>query len=419
LDGGIGSKVRIVPGLGTFVNRIWRWADRFRKDSAMTRPFMILVAIAAIAMPFASACPQGQTFALRPASPNVTVTKDVEYGRSDTVALRMDVYRSVGSSGTSPTLIFYNHATGADRRWFFYDAWARAAASRGLVAIVFDLRFGSEASDFQALMGYLTSRGATVGVNKDAIALYAGSGNVFSAFPLVEDPKLTTVKAAVMYYGEAPITEFRRDLPVLYVRAGLDRPSVNEAIVKLAALAVAQNAPVTLVNHASGYHGFEMFNDDDATREVMEQTIAFVRRATSPAFQAAIHRGVPEATAAGHVQVRDFAKAVPIYADLVAARPDDSRLRLSYGEALLGNAQYAEACGELEKLKGKGLGPRDLGLPAARACMLKGDADAAMGWLKTIPTRFLPPDVQSDTVFAPLKWREDFRALFASRKGAN
>jgi dienelactone hydrolase len=394
---------------------IWRPADGAEKDSAMTRSLTALVACAALAAPFASAHTQEQKFALRPASPNVAVTKDVEYGRSDTVALRMDVYRSGGSSGTGPTLIFFNHATGADRRWFFYDAWARAAASRGLVAIVFDLRFGSEASDFRALMSYLSSRGASVGVNKDAIAVYAGSGNVFTALPLVEDPTLTAVKAAVMYYGEAPITEFRRDLPVLYVRAGLDRPSVNEEISKLAALAVAQNAPVTLVNHASGYHGFEMFNDDDATREVMEQTIAFVRRATSPAFQAAIRRGVPEATAAGHVQVRDFAKAVSIYADLVAARPDDARLRLSYGEALLGNAQYAEACGELEKLKGKGLGPRDLGLPAARACMLKGDADAAVAWLKTIPTRFLPPNVQDETVFAPLKSREDFRALFPAR----
>ena len=69
----------------------------------------------------------------------------------------------------------------------------------------------------------------------------------------------------------------------------------------------------------------------------------------------------------------------------------------------------------IEKLKGKGLGPRDLGLPAARACMLKGDADAAIAWLTTIPTRFLPPDVQTDAVFAPLRTREDFRALFSSR----
>ena len=380
----------------------------------MTRSLAVLVTCTTLAAPFASGRSQEQTLALRPASSNVTVTKDVEYGRSDTVTLRMDVYRPTGAS-TSPTLIFFNHGTGADRRRWFYEAWARAAASRGVVAILFDLRFGSEATDFGSLLAYLTSRGAPLGVDKDAIAVYAASGNVFTGLPLVEDPKLTAVKAAVMYYGEAPITEFRRDLPVLYVRAGLDRPSVNEAIAKLATLAVTQNAPVTLLNHASGYHGFEMFNNDDATRDVMEQTIAFVRRATSPAFQTAVRRGIPEATAAGYVQMRDFGKAVPIYAELVAARPDDARLRLSYGEALLGNAQYAEACGELEKLKGKGLGPRDLGLPAARACMLKGDADAAIAWLKTIPTRFLPPDVQNEAVFAPLKAREDFRALFPTR----
>jgi hypothetical protein len=47
--------------------------------------------------------------------------------------------------------------------------------------------------------------------------------------------------------------------------------------------------------------------------------------------------------------------------------------------------------------------------------MQKGDADAAIAWLKTIPTRFLPPDVQNEAVFAPLKAREEFRALFPAR----
>ena len=82
----------------------------------MTRPLTVVVACAVVAVPFSSAHAQQQTFALRPASANITVAKDVEYGRSDTVALRMDVYRPSGSSATSPTLIFFNHATGADRR---------------------------------------------------------------------------------------------------------------------------------------------------------------------------------------------------------------------------------------------------------------------------------------------------------------
>ena len=254
-----------------------------------------------------------------------------------------------------------------------------------------------------------------MGIDRDAIAVYAASGNVSAALPAIEDPAQTAVKAAIMYYGTGPVTTWRLDLPVLFVRAGLDRPQLNQAITELAAAAVAQNAPFTLLNHASGYHGFESLNDDDATRDVMEQTISFVKRATAPSFQRAIALGVREASAAGYVQTGAFGKAAAIYADLLAARPDDPRLRLSYGEALLGDSQFAAACAELEKLKGKGLGPRDLGLPAARACLQKGDADAAIAWLKTIPTRFLPPSVQNEAVFAPLREREDFKALFPTR----
>ena len=382
--------------------------------SSITRATAVVVL--ALASASVAAAQADFTFALRPASGRVSVTKDVQFGRADSVALRMDVYRPADAVGRRlPTLVFFNRAVGADRSQPFYAAWARAAASRGLVAILPDLRGGSEAADFQALLTHLAARGSDVGVDREAIAVFAGSGNVSTAFPLVEDPRQTAVRAAVMYYGTAPITEFRRDLPVLYVRAGLDRPPVNQDITKLAALAVTQNAPLTLLNHPSGYHAFEMFNDDDATRDVMEQTISFVKHATAPSVQMAIRQGIPEATAAAHVQLQAFDKAAPIYADLVAARPNDARLRLSYGEALLGAGQFAVACAEFEKVKGKGLGPRDLGLPAARACMQKGDADAAIAWLKTIPTRFLPTQVQTEAVFAPLQGREDFKALFPTR----
>ena len=121
-----------------------------------------------------------------------------------------------------------------------------------MVAIVPDLH-GGEGSvrDFRQLIAHLGERAGNYGIDREAIAVYAGSGNVYTAFPVVEDPKMTMVKAAVMYYGTAPITEFRRDLPVLYVRAGLDRPGVNgnatSGITALAALAISQNAPALAV----------------------------------------------------------------------------------------------------------------------------------------------------------------------------
>src|SRR5689334_10099521 len=374
------------PGPRALATQPARWRIR-RMTSHLIAPLVALAIVApgAPAQPQPQAPPQtAPPFALAPASAAVSVTKNVAYGRADTITLAMDVYRPSGPLRPRATLIFFNRATGANRSQPFYASWAKAVASRGLVAILPDLREGSEPADFRMLIAHLVDRGAAIGVDRDAIAVYAGSGNVSTAFPVVEDSTLTAIKAAVMYYGTAPVKRFRADLPVLYVRAGLDRPNVNQEITSLAALAVSQNAPVTLLNHPSGYHAFEIFNDDDATRGVMEQTIEFVRRATSRAFQTGVHRGIAEATAAGYIQTREFGKAAAIFGHLLDEHPANLRLRLSYGEALLGNGQYAEACSELEKLRGKGLGPRDLGVPAARACMGKGDAEAAIAWLRTI-----------------------------------
>jgi len=47
--------------------------------------------------------------------------------------------------------------------------------------------------------------------------------------------------------------------------------------------------------------------------------------------------------------------------------------------------------------------PRDLGLPAAKACVLDHDPEAAVAWLKTIPPQFLPASIQSDPDFAAVK----------------
>jgi hypothetical protein len=44
--------------------------------------------------------------------------------------------------------------------------------------------------------------------------------------------------------------------------------------------------------------------------------------------------------------------------------------------------------------------------------MQKGDADAAIAWLKSIPQRFLPRDLEQDPTFAPVQNRPDFKALF-------
>jgi dienelactone hydrolase len=244
---------------------------------------------------------------LEPPLDSCRVTKDVSFATSDGAPLRMDVYRPSQSEGALPAVIFYTlywPAEGPSARtsgdWF--KSWARLAAANGLVAIIPDLRAEpgtgtaerparAWGDDFQRLVAHVTGHAGEYGVDAERIGVFAESGSTWPALAAVEDPAQTAIKAAVVYYGSANIETFRRDLPLLWVRAGLDSQRTNADIARLSALALSQNAPVTILNHPAGRHGFEGRDESAVTRDVIEQTLAFFKRATTADFQAAIRRG--------------------------------------------------------------------------------------------------------------------------------
>ena len=232
------------------------------------------------------------------------VTKDVPFASSGASPLLMDVYRPSAAQGRLPAVIFYTlywpsegPSARASADWF--KNWSRLAAANGIVAILPDLRAEpgtgnaerparAAGDDFQRLLAHLTTHAADYGVDVDRIALFAESGATWAALPAVQDPAQTAIKAAVMYYGSANVETFRGDLPLLWVRAGRDSPRTNAEIARLSSLALTQNAPVTVINHPTGRHGFEGRDEDAMTRDVMEQTLSFIKRATSPQFRAAL-----------------------------------------------------------------------------------------------------------------------------------
>jgi hypothetical protein len=77
--------------------------------------------------------------------------------------------------------------------------------------------------------------------------------------------------------------------------------------------------------------------------------------------------------------------------------------------------RHRPQCGrEFEKLKGKRLGPRDLGVPAARV-HAERDAAVAIAWLESIPARFRPRSLENDPIFATIRDQPEFKALFQPR----
>jgi dienelactone hydrolase len=348
----------------------------------------------------------------RPAAASFVRT-DVPYTTSNGAPVGMDVYRPAksGPNALLPAFVFLNSTASRSLRTSeLYRGWAEATTARGMVALVPDATMDF-AVGFDALLAYVRDHARQLKIDPERIAVYAASGNAFGSLPVIEDPKRTGIAAAVVYYGAGYVTAFRPDLPILFVRAGLDRPGMNEDLDSLVAAGLRANAPVSVINYPSGRHGFETLDDNDATRDVIERTFRFVERALDPKQRAALKAGLPVARAAGAMRSGDYTTAAALYGELVAKQPDDAMLRLSYGEALLGAGRAHEARAEFDRLKDKGLGYRDLGLPAARAALADGDPADAVAWLKTIPKRFLPRDLASDPDFAGLRGRADFQAL--------
>src|SRR5215218_3532045 len=112
--------------------------------------FLYCVLVVALAAPAGTVAQQPPKLAFATPAAGIREQMDVAYGTSGTTRLAMDVYKppQAAASAAAPALVFFNRATGAERSDRFYSAWARAAASAGIVGILPDLREGSEAADF-------------------------------------------------------------------------------------------------------------------------------------------------------------------------------------------------------------------------------------------------------------------------------
>jgi dienelactone hydrolase len=350
-----------------------------------------------------------------PAPTDFTQRSNLVYKQTGQTALALDFFLPTGTARSKPLPVFVIFNGFGDpfmRTSPQSQGWAKAATAHGFAAVTAETTPAHVAEDFDSITVYLRQHAEDLHVDPERLVVIAWSGNASTGLPAIEDPHRRAIKAAVIYYGWADLPQVRLDLPVLFVRAGLDQPSTNQSLDQRIAAGIAANAPWTVLNYPAGRHGFDVVDDNDLSREIIEETFSCAQHAISDSHQSALHAGLAEASAAGAMSTGDFVKAAALYHDLAAAHPQDARLLLAHGNALTGAKRYQEGV-QVNRAKAiGGLGARDLGLPAAKACALDHDPEAAIAWLKTIPSQFLPAAIQSDADFAALRDRADFQAMF-------
>ncbi len=74
------------------------------------------------------------------------------------------------------------------------------------------------------------------------------------------------------------VRDLPQDLPLFVARAGQDaNPGLNETLDRFLSHALACNLPITIANHPTGPHAFDMLQDSETSRQIIRQILSFLR----------------------------------------------------------------------------------------------------------------------------------------------
>jgi dienelactone hydrolase len=243
-----------------------------------------------------------------PGTERVVVRRGVPYRTAGDATLTMDIYTPPGTADDTrlPAVVFvFGYPDAAIEAKIGsklkdvgqYVCWGQLAASSGLIAITYET--SQPEADIHAVLAHIREHAAALGIDACRIGLWACSGNVPVALAaLMGEP----VRCAVLYYGymldrpgshivaEAArrvgfanpcradaFDALPRDVPLFVVKAGRDGKGLNETIDHFVREARSRDVPLTLVDYAEGRHAFDIVDDSERSREIVEGTLAFLQ----------------------------------------------------------------------------------------------------------------------------------------------
>ena len=271
----------------------------------------------------------GRALALQvPGMHRAQVTRRIAYERVGRLTLRMDLYRPRGAPRARRlpvVLVGGPPAFRAGRLSGQKVGWGQLIAASGRAAAVFDIRSdnflrspGPPSADVAAAIRFLRTRGASLGVDPEWMCTLGFSIGTapWHLHAAMREP-LPFMRCNAVYYGALDfrdlaerfsvdrttlepyeaLTYLRRRgaavPPMLIAKAGGDEPAINGSIDRFVAAAREVGAPVELVTHPTGPHGFDVRARGAASRRIIRRTLAFFRERLRGSFALAARRPRP------------------------------------------------------------------------------------------------------------------------------
>ena len=240
-----------------------------------------------------------------PGMERVVVHSNLVYTDVSDPLVRMDVYvpADLQADERRPIVMLVHGGVGVPmpvKDMGAYRTWGRLLAAQGMVAVTFTHRLrwpirqlNESATDVRAAIDFARTNAAKFNANPDrmCIAAYSAGGPLLTV--ALQDQRSYVRCQLAIYplvdvqgFGASDETKFalktyldQPSFPPLFVaRAGRDAiPTLNARLDAFVSGAIAANAPITVVNHPNGEHGFDVANDDERSREIIRAAVEFMK----------------------------------------------------------------------------------------------------------------------------------------------
>lgn len=246
----------------------------------------------------------------------INVQKNFVYHSKKNRKLLMDLYTPIIKSESNSPVVLLIHGEAKSihnmKDAGQYCSWGKLIAASGLSAITFNHRVLSDGfsieevfRDINNLIHYVIENSEMLKIDKDNMAIQCFSGGAPFGLYVGMSSFLNQIKCIVSHYGFGDfeyINQFfnasisnkviekfspiklmqSKDSklipPILLSRAGLDHKMLNKSLDKFVAEALAHNLMIDVLNHPTGQHAFDLFNDNDRTHEIVVRTLDYLKK---------------------------------------------------------------------------------------------------------------------------------------------
>lgn len=236
---------------------------------------------------------------------HLTMHRNLAYKNVEGIDLNLDVYvpADIARDTQIPGVIFIHGGPiqpdmQQPKDWQFFNSYGRLMAASGLIGVTFNHRYHSvthlekSSKDIRDAVSYIQDHSSSFNLDPHRLCAWIFSGAGRLLYTVLDNQD---IKCIILYYpvlsveslSEAmrqtfsPVPYFKKDaftgVPLFFARAGLERPRYLKSVDLFIQKALEANICFNLANHPHGQHGFDILDDNDRSRQIIAQTIEFIK----------------------------------------------------------------------------------------------------------------------------------------------